>query len=99
MEIEASNKTDNPSMILLEEKGYELWLEKIEDSDRVYWCASKEGRGFTGCSGADLLGIVILWERFGSKWHKRYPKIYDELIDQIDDPYDDSGEVRKDRKK
>lgn len=94
MEIVAAEKTDNPSLILLKEKGYELWLEKIKDSDRVTWCASKGERGFTGYSGADLLGIIILWERFGNKWNKQYPDIYDELIDEIDDPYDDFGELK-----
>ncbi|QDT88284.1 hypothetical protein [Gimesia chilikensis] len=88
-EVIASEKTDNPSLILLQRKGYKLWLEKQDHSNEYSWCASKDGRGFMGHSGADLLGIVTLWERLQENWNQRTPGILDELFEEMDDPYED----------
>lgn len=52
---------------------------------RFLWCASKDGVGFMGHSGPELLGVVTLWERFGSNWNQQTPNIYNELVDKMDE--------------
>ena len=79
----ASGNTYNPSLIVLRQKGYELWLEKGED--RSLWCAKKDGQSFLAYTGPELLGLVVLWEQLGKNWNKQNPDIYSELIDKMDE--------------
>ena len=49
----ASGNTYNPSLIVLRQKGYDLWLEKAEDGS--LWCARKGDQSFLAYSGPELL--------------------------------------------
>jgi hypothetical protein len=78
----ASGNTYNPSLIVLRNKGYELWLEQADDESTL-WCARKGDQSFLAYSGPELLGLVALWEHLGENWNQQSPDIYGELIDQI----------------
>jgi hypothetical protein len=79
----ASGNTYNPCLIVLREKGYELWLEKGDE--RSLWCARKDGQSFLAYSGPELLGLVALWEHFGEDWNRQQPDVLDELHDKMED--------------
>jgi len=79
----ASGNTYNPSLIVLRDKGYELWLEKGDDGS--LWCAKKGDQSFLAYSGPELLGLVVLWEHLGENWNQQHPDLYGELIDRIVD--------------
>ena len=79
----ASGNTYNPSLIVLRQKGYELWLEKGED--RCLWCAKKGNQNFLAYTGPELLGLVVLWEHLGKDWNQQTPDVYGELIDKMED--------------
>lgn len=80
----ASGNTYNPSLIVLREKGYDLWLEPGENGS--LWCARKDGQSFLAYTGPELLGLVALWEHFGPNWNRQTPDIYEELIDKLGEP-------------
>ena len=79
----SSGNTYNPSLIVLRQKGYDLWLEKGETS--TLWCARKGEQSFTAYTGPELLGLVVLWEHLGENWNQQKPDIFSELIDKMED--------------
>ncbi len=79
----ASGNTYNPSLIVLRNKGFELWLEKGDNGS--LWCARKGDQSFLAYSGPELLGLVVLWEDLGETWNQQRPDIYGELVDRMDD--------------
>jgi hypothetical protein len=79
----ASGNTYNPSLIVLRDKGYDLWLEKGDDGS--LWCARKGDQSFLAYNGPELLGLVALWESLGEQWNQQSPDIYSELIDRLED--------------
>ncbi|HVA51159.1 MAG TPA: hypothetical protein VNH11_32760 [Pirellulales bacterium] len=79
----ASGNTYNPSLIVLRDKGYELWLEKAENGS--LWCARKNGHSFLAYSGPELLGVVTLWECLGDHWNQQTPDVLGELFEKRDD--------------
>jgi hypothetical protein len=79
----ASGNTYNPSLLVLRDKGYDLWLEKGEEGS--LWCAKKGDQNFLAYSGPELLGLVVLWEHLGENWNQQSPDLYSELIDKIED--------------
>lgn len=85
--VSAAGNTDNPCLLILRDAGYDLWLEPREQASQLgpLWCASKNDVHFMGHSGAELLGIVTLWEHFGPDWNRQNPSVLDELFDDMDD--------------
>ncbi len=79
----ASGNTNNPCLIVLRQRGYDLWLEPGDNGS--LWCARKCDQHFLAYSGPELLGLVTLWEQFGVAWNRQEPDIYGELIDKQDD--------------
>ena len=79
----ASGKTYNPSLIVLRQKGYDLWLEKGDNGS--LWCAKKGDKSFLAYTGPELLGLVVLWESLGEGWNQQSPDIYSELTDKMED--------------
>ena len=79
----ASGNTYNPSLIVLRDKGYDLWLEKGDDGS--LWCAKKGDQSFLAYSGPELLGLVVLREHLGEAWNQQQPNIYEELVDRMED--------------
>jgi hypothetical protein len=80
----AAGNTYNPSLIVLRDKGHDLWLEKGDYGSHL-WCAKRGEHRFLAYSGPELLGLVVLWEHLGSDWNQQSPDIFDELIDQLQD--------------
>jgi hypothetical protein len=80
----ASGNTYNPSLIVLRNKGYDLWLEKGDDGSSL-WCARKGEQSFLAYSGPELLGLVVLQEQLGENWNQQKPDILGELYDRLDD--------------
>jgi hypothetical protein len=79
----ASGNTYNPSLIVLRDKGYDLWLETGDNGS--LWCAKKGQHRFLAYSGPELLGLVVLWEHLGEAWNQQTPDIYGELVDLMVD--------------
>jgi hypothetical protein len=79
----ASGNTYNPSLIVLRDKGYDLWLEKGDNGS--LWCAKKGDQCFLAYSGPELLGLVALWEHLGETWNQQRPDIYGELMERMED--------------
>ncbi len=79
----ASGNTYNPSLIVLRQKGYDLWLENGENSS--LWLAKKGNQSFLAYSGPELLGLVTLWEHLGSNWNQQEPDIFGELAERMED--------------
>ncbi len=79
----ASGNTYNPSLIVLRDKGYDIWLEKGDEGS--LWCARKGEQSFLAYSGPELLGLVALWEHLGENWNQQTPYLYGELVDQMED--------------
>jgi hypothetical protein len=79
----ASGNTNNPSLLVLRQKGFDIWLEKSEDA--TLWCAKKGDQSFMAYTGAELLGLVVLWEHLGKNWNQQVPDVYSELCDKMDD--------------
>jgi hypothetical protein len=77
----ASGNTYNPSLIVLRDKGYDVWLEKGDNGS--LWCARQGDQSFLAYSGPELLGLVALWEHLGQNWNQQTPDIYSELVDKI----------------
>ena len=79
----ASGNTYNPSLIVLRQMGYELWLEKGENGS--LWCAKKGDQSFMAYTGPELLGLAALWEPLGKNWNQQKPDIYSDLIDKMEE--------------
>ena len=79
----ASGNTYNPSLIVLRDKGYDLWLE--EGQNGSLWCAKKGDQTFLAYSGPELLGLAVLWETLGPNWNQQQPDVYNELIEKMDE--------------
>lgn len=77
----ASGNTYNPSLIVLRNKGYDLWLEEGENGS--LWCAKKGDQSFLAYTGPELLGLVTLWEHLGENWNQQEPNVYGELLDKM----------------
>lgn len=81
--ISWAGNTNNPCLLVLREQGYELSLEPRQQGS--LWCASKDGVRFMAHSGAELLGLVTLWQRFGINWNQQVPDVFSELVDRMED--------------
>lgn len=79
----ASGNTYNPSLIVLGQKGYDVWLEKGDNGS--LWCAKKGDQNFLAYTGPELLGLVALWEHLGKDWNQQKPNIYGELVDKLEE--------------
>jgi hypothetical protein len=79
----ASGNTNNPCLLVLRQKGYDLWLESGEN--QTLWCARKGDHRFLAYSGPELLGLAVLWEQLQDDWNQQQPDIYEELIDKMGD--------------
>lgn len=78
----ASGNTYNPCLIVLRQKGYNLWLEDSENGGSL-WCAKKGDQSFMAYNGPELLGLVTLWEQLGDDWNQQLPNVYDELLEKM----------------
>lgn len=80
--IVASGNTYNPCLLVLRDKGYDVWLEAGDNGS--LWNAKKQGQHFLAYSGPELLGLTSLWEHFGGNWNRQVPDVYTELLEKMD---------------
>lgn len=75
--------TYNPSLIILENKGYKLSVSYATDNDNVtLYYASCTNSMFAAHSAPELLGLVTLWEHFGENWNRQTPDLISELTEE-----------------
>lgn len=87
--------TDNPALIVLREKGYTLRVScsrRRDGSTSCSYVAVADGRRFAATTGAELLGLVSLWEHFGENWNRQEPDIMDEVTENEEE--DEEGVFR-----
>ncbi|ADG66885.1 hypothetical protein Plim_1045 [Planctopirus limnophila DSM 3776] len=78
LNITAAGNTYNPCLIVLKDKGYELYAD-CSENDTTVWYAKKPGLRLSGFSPPELLGIVILAETFGDDWNQQEPNVIREI--------------------
>ncbi len=82
--LRSAGDTDNPCLLVLRSKGYELTLSFTKDRQGDYRQeidAEKDGRLFSATTPAELLGLVAMWETRGDDWKPKphEPVVFDEL--------------------
>jgi hypothetical protein len=97
LSVRIAGNTHNPCLLALRAKGYKLTLWFTKDYKGDYhsdYDAEKEGRIFSATTGAELLGLVAMWEVRGDDWRTKSsePQVYDELY-PTSLTYDDEGNV------
>jgi hypothetical protein len=84
--INSGVPTNNPSMLLVRAKGYKAWIriyrKKSDGSVRTLYFAATEDVSLTAWSGAELLGLVTLWETHGRDWCRQEPDALTDIIDE-----------------
>jgi hypothetical protein len=77
-----AGNTENPCLLALRAKGYEIVFEftKSADGYRSEVIATKDGRYFYASNAAELLGLVAMWEVRGDDWRTKPGEadVYDE---------------------
>ena len=79
----ATAATNNPSLIILREMGYDLEIVRSivpNQIDVLHYCASSHNAEFMASSGPELLGLIALWNKFGKNWNQQSPDIFSEII-------------------
>jgi hypothetical protein len=97
LSVRIAGNTRNPCLLALRPKGYKLtlWFTKDHKGDyQVNHDAQREGRIFSAATGAELLGLVAMWEVRGDDWmtKKSEPDVHDELY-PTSLTYDNDGNV------
>ena len=99
--IDRGNATNNPCLLLLRSKGYDVRVNcyryKRDNSVECLYFASKEGVSFSGLSGAEVLGLATLWEAFGEDWNRQEPDVIDEVIstEEVDNDEGNKGDANR----
>ena len=70
--------THNPALLILREKGYAISIIPDKDGGPSTFIATASGRRFVADGGAELLGLVTIWEHFGEGWNRQEPDVIDE---------------------
>jgi len=95
--IRVADNTENPCLLVLKQKGYELRQWFIRDADGEYeqhFDAVKDGRKFSAERAEEVLGLAVMWETRGEDWQTRAdePDMIDRLYPQSN-TYDAKGRV------
>ena len=80
--IIAAGATSNPCLLLLDKKGYELFIQERDDK-RCFYIAVKDKRRFVGDSAPEALGLVIMWEEMGDDWYEKLSDLPEIIPDEI----------------
>ena len=90
LSIRVAGNTHNPALNTLREKGYRVWIEPDDPSEKepefIDWNAEKEGRYFSAVDPVQLLGLVAMQEHRGDDWQQQMdePDMCHELIDEAE---------------
>ena len=77
----AAGNTYNPCLLILKSKGYEVSAEELSQS--LLWSASKANHCCSAYSPPELLGIVVLWETFGTNWSEQEPYLIGDIMEKM----------------
>lgn len=72
--------THNPALLILREKGYKIEITLDKHGGPSTFIATSPGRRFAACGGAELLGLVTIWEHYGENWNRQEPDVMDEAM-------------------
>jgi hypothetical protein len=90
--LSSAPSTDNPCLLILREKGYDLQITSSVEANGERLCtytAERNGSRFAANSGPELLGLVTLWEHFGENWNRQEPDILDDIM--VEEEVDSDG--------
>ncbi|RYD29806.1 MAG: hypothetical protein EOP86_21045 [Verrucomicrobiaceae bacterium] len=79
--LTAYSNTENTALVVLKQKGYQLWYEEATES----YFAEKNGWDFSAESAMELLGAVAVFEHFSPEafesywWRKESPELLHNL--------------------
>ena len=87
----SSGGTDNPALLVLKSKGYAFRVicYRLGNKAKCLYIAEKERRSFVGDSGAELLGLVAIWEHFGDDWNHQEPNVMTDVIENVESDDED----------
>ncbi|MGH7173470.1 MAG: hypothetical protein ACRELG_24575 [Gemmataceae bacterium] len=82
--IRIAGNTENPCLLALRAKGFNLTLSFTKDREGNYsqdFDAEKDGKLFSATTAAELLGLISMWEVRGDDWKTNPDEsiVYDEL--------------------
>ena len=95
--LSSTAATDNPALLILSSKGFDIRVNCYHSKRGKPSCvflAERAGRRFAGDSGAELLGLVTIWEHFGEAWNRQEPDILAQVVsNDLDGEDEDENEV------
>jgi hypothetical protein len=73
LKIADAMNTYNIALLVLQDKGYRLWLEPSDEKEEEYglWNAEKDERVFVAWDPLRLLALVAIWEHRGDDWRRK----------------------------
>jgi hypothetical protein len=81
--------TANPSLLVLQKKGYHLEVRCYRKGDKITSCVYFATSDHLKCcadSAPELLGLVTLWETYGENWNQQEPDLLGEVSREEEDP-------------
>jgi hypothetical protein len=84
--------THNPALLILRQKGYEIFIVRDQGGGPSTFIATAPGRRFAADGGAELLGLVTIWEHFGEDWKRQNPDVMNESF--CDEPPEEDNPMR-----
>jgi len=72
--------THNPALQILRSNGYHLSIVRDKEGEGSLFIATAGVRRFAASGGAELLGLVTIWEHYGAKWNRQEPDLVNELL-------------------
>ncbi|OWK44544.1 hypothetical protein [Fimbriiglobus ruber] len=98
--IRIAGNTENPSLLVLRAKGYNLtlWFSKSASGEyHQNFDAEKDGCHFSATTAVELLGLVAMWEVRSDEWQTRPPEPYVcDILYENSLTYDPEGNVIED---
>jgi len=87
--IATAGNTENPALLVLKAKGYEVRVGLDEEGQIVSFWARQNSNVFIADSLVSLLGLVALWENRGDNWptHDDEPDYYDQPFEERDETW------------
>ena len=81
--LDASFATYNPCLLIVRDKGFEVRIKSYRSETKPVTClyfAINNEIQLVASSAPELLGLVVLWETYGSNWNQQEPNIMDEAL-------------------
>ena len=92
--LASSVSTDNPALIIVRDNGYAIKVSVHMRSDGETTCiyiAENQECYFAANSGPELLGLICIWDKFGSDWNRQEPDMIEGKVERSDESEDDEA--------